>query len=101
MRMTLVLHRGLNSLETNSVIKLARAARDKGHDVTVFIMSAGVTNLGRDNFLSLRSDGVEITVCEHNRAQYQGTGEVEGVKLGSQFDLAGYVYDSDKVVSFI
>lgn len=101
MRLTIVLHKGLNSFETTTVIKLARAARDKGHGVTVFIMSAGVTNLGREDFLSLRSAGVEITVCEHNRTQYQGQGEIEGVKLGSQFDLAGYVYDSDKVVSFV
>lgn len=102
MRLTLVLHKGLNSLAANTVIRLARAAREKGHDVTVFAMSEGVTNLMREDFLSLRSDGVEITVCEHNRAQYQGHAEeVEGVKYGSQFDLAGYVFDSDKVVSFI
>jgi sulfur relay (sulfurtransferase) complex TusBCD TusD component (DsrE family) len=100
-RITLVLYKGLNSFETNTVIKLARAARDKGHAVTVFAMSTGVTNLGRDDFVSLRSAGVEITVCEHNRSQYQGHGEIEGVKLGSQFDLSGYVYDSDKVVSFL
>ena len=101
MRLTLVLHRGFNSFEANSVIKLARAARDKAHDVTVFIMSAGVTNLWREDFLSLSSAGAQITVCEHNRSQYQGEGDIEGIKLGSQFDLAGYVYDSDKVVSFI
>jgi sulfur relay (sulfurtransferase) complex TusBCD TusD component (DsrE family) len=101
MRLTLVLHKGLNSFETNTVVKLAKAARDKGHRVTVFVMSAGVTNLGREDFMSLCSAGVEITVCEHNRSQYQGEGEVEGVKLGSQYDLAGYVYDSDKVVSFV
>lgn len=101
MRLTLVLHKGFNSLETSTVIKLARAAKDKGHEVTVFAMSTGVTNLGREDFMSLASAGIDITVCEHNRTQYQGQGEVEGIKCGSQFDLAGYVYDSDKVVSFI
>lgn len=101
MRLTLVLHKGFNSLEATSVIKLARSAQDKGHEVTIFAMSTGVTNLGREDFMSLTSAGVAITVCEHNRAQYQGQGEIESVKCGSQFDLAGYVYDSDKVVSFL
>lgn len=101
MRLLMVLYTGFDSLGANSVVKLARSAKDKGHEVTVFAMAAGVTNLAREDFASLPSAGVNITVCEHNRAQYKAPEGVEGIKYGSQYDLAGYVYDADKVVSFV
>lgn len=101
MRLLMVLYTGFDSLGVNSVIKLARSARDKGHEVRVFAMAAGVTNLAREDFVSLLSAGVEITMCEHNRSQYKAPEGIEGVKYGSQYDLAGYVYDADKVVSFV
>jgi sulfur relay (sulfurtransferase) complex TusBCD TusD component (DsrE family) len=101
MRLVLVLYAGFDSLGASSVMKLAHCARGKGHDVTVFAMSAGVMNLAREDFVSLLSSGVKITVCEHNLTQYMGPEGIGGVKYGSQYDLSGYVYDADKVVSFL
>ncbi|MBI4666617.1 MAG: DsrE family protein [Nitrospinae bacterium] len=100
MRLALVLHTGPDSLNTGTVINLARAARERGDEVTVFIMTAGVLNLAREDFTSLIQGGTQITVCEHNRGQFKAPEGVAGVNYGSQYDLAGYTHDFDRVVSF-
>ncbi|MBI5815707.1 MAG: DsrE family protein [Nitrospinae bacterium] len=100
MRLVLVIHSGPESHNTNSLVKMAKAARAKGHDVTVFAMSAGVGNLARADFTALAARGVNITVCEHNRSQFKAPEGIEGVTYGSQYELAGFVADGDKVVIF-
>lgn len=100
MNILFVLHTGPNSHNTSSLIGLAKEALAKGDGVTVFAMSSGVGNLAREDFTSLVADGAVITVCEHNRAEDKAPEGIEGVKYGSQYDLAGYMVDCDRVVSF-
>lgn len=100
MKITFLLHAAPDSGTVSSLIGLAKAASAKGHEVTVFAMSGGVLNLAREDFTGLVSDGVSITVCEHNRSQYRAPENVEGVKYGSQYDLASYTKESDRFISF-
>ena len=100
MKILILLHKGFSSPMADAALKTARAAKAAGHETQVFAMSDGVTLLGREDFASLAKDGVAVTVCEHNRAQYKAPDKVAGVKYGSQYDLAGYVNDADRVVSF-
>ena len=100
MNFLFVLHAGLEKSSASTAIALAREAKAKGNDVTLFTMSAGVTNLSSENFTSLIKNGVSVTVCEHNRKEYATPEKVEGVHYGSQFDLAGYVADTDRALFF-
>ncbi len=100
MNLLFILYTDVNSHNTASLVGLAKSARAKGSRVTVFAMSSGVGNLARKDFTALAADGVVITVCEHNRAENRAPEGIEGVKYGSQYDLAGYIADSDRVVSF-
>ena len=100
MKILFLIHKGFASPVADSAIKTARAALEAGHEVTVFIMAEGVTLLAREDFRSLAADGAQVTVCEHNRVQFQAPEGVEGVKYGSQYDLAGYIQDCERVVSF-
>ncbi|VAX20793.1 hypothetical protein MNBD_NITROSPINAE03-1565 [hydrothermal vent metagenome] len=100
MKFTVLVHKGPDEAVVSSVIKIAKNARAKGHDVTIFAMAPGVMNLLRDDFTALIGDGVNITVCEHNRSQYKAPENIEGVKYGSQYDLAIYAQDCDRFISF-
>ncbi len=100
MKLAILVHKGPDEAVVSSVIAVAKTARAKGHDVNIFAMAPGVMNLARDDFTSLIGDGVNITVCEHNRSQYMAPENIEGVKYGSQFDLAVYASDCDRFVSF-
>lgn len=100
MKLAMLLYTGPDHHNTTSLIGLARSAREKGHDVMVFAMSAGVGNLVRPDFTSLVSEGASITVCEHNCSESQAPKDIEGIKYGSQYDLAGYVQDYDRLISF-
>jgi sulfur relay (sulfurtransferase) complex TusBCD TusD component (DsrE family) len=100
MNILILLHKGFSSPLADAAVKIALAVKEAGHETRVFAMSDGVTLLGREDFAKLAEEGVAVTVCEHNRAQYKAPEGVAGVKYGSQYDLAGYVQDADRVVSF-
>jgi len=100
MKFTILVHKGPDEAVVSSVIKIAKTARAKGHEVNIFAMAVGVMNLARDDFTALIGDGVNITVCGHNRSQYMAPDNIEGVKYGSQYDLAVYTQDCDRFISF-
>ena len=100
MKILMILHTGPFDNNTGSLIGIARAARERGDEVTVFAMSEGVENLARKDFAALASAGVRLTVCEKNRLELAAPGGVDGVEYGSQYDLAQYVSDHDRVISF-
>ena len=100
MKILFVLHAGLEQSTAATAVALAKEAKAKGADVTLFAMSAGVTNLASEKFTALVKDSLSVTVCEHNRKEYATPESVEGVHYGSQFDLAGYVADTDRALFF-
>ena len=100
MKILLLLHKGFSSPLADSAVKIAKAAVEAGHEAQVFAMSDAVTLLGRQDFISLVGHGAQVTICDHNRTQYQAPAKVEGIKYGSQYDLAGYIQDCDRIISF-
>ncbi len=100
MKITILIHRGVEEGILGTVSRIVRSARAKGHEIDIFAMSAGVAHLALDEFTSLKDDGVNITVCEFNREQYKSPEAVEGVEYGSQYDLAVFASDCDRFISF-
>ena len=84
---------------THTVIKLAEAAVRKGVEVQIFLMCDGVLNVNHVPFLSLIDNGVQICLCQQNlNERFQD--EVDGIRLGSQYDFASNVRDMDRLLAF-
>ncbi len=100
-------------MDTNVMIKLARAALDKGHEVNIFGYGEGVSiikegqdprrfpNVGMD-LGELIERGVNVVVCEtcaYARGMKRGE-EIKGAKIGSLTnDLSMMVLESDRMVT--
>lgn len=81
----------------DDIVGIIKAAREKGHDVSVFMMDDG-TLLASDLCGEL-GDAAEFTYCDHS-AEPRGVKDVEGATAGSQFQNAVMAHESDKVVVF-
>ena len=80
------------------VVKAARAA---GHPVTIFMTDEGVKFSTDPKFLELvKGDGVDISVCDHSCEQLGLHGKTEGITYGSQYNNAGMMHDSKRVLVF-
>jgi len=84
---------------THSVIRVAEAALRRGIEVRIFLMCDGVLNVNHVPFLSLLDKGANICLCQQNlNERFQD--ETNGVMLGSQYDFACNIRDSDRVIAF-
>jgi sulfur relay (sulfurtransferase) complex TusBCD TusD component (DsrE family) len=84
---------------TNTVIKLVKAAREKGIEVEIFLMCDGVLNINDISFLRLLDCDAAICLCQQNlNERFQD--EAEGIKMGSQYDFACSIRDVDRLVAF-
>jgi peroxiredoxin family protein len=80
------------------VVKAASAA---GHPVTIFMTDEGVKFSKDPGFIELlKIDGVEISVCDHSRELLGLHGKTEGISYGSQYNNAGMLHDSARVLVF-
>lgn len=80
---------------------VVRAARASGHPVTVFMTDEGVKFTQDPKFLELlKVDGVEISVCDHSCERTGLHGKTEGISYGSQYNNAGMLHDSVRVLVF-
>ncbi|MCX9010837.1 MAG: DsrE family protein, partial [Candidatus Methanoperedens sp.] len=84
---------------TSTVIAISRAAREQGHEVSIFLMYDGVYNIHKKEFAELSGKGVNIAVCALNVEQRK-IGRVEGILFGSQYDHACIANDVDRFISF-
>jgi sulfur relay (sulfurtransferase) complex TusBCD TusD component (DsrE family) len=85
---------------THTVIKLAEAALERGHEVHIFIMDDGVHNAVVPEFEALVGKGVRIVLCSHNLAERQRP-KIEGtIVCGSQYDHAQLVSNVDRYLAF-
>ena len=80
---------------------VVKAARTAGHPVQIFMTDDGVKFTKDPKFLELlKVDGVKITVCDHS-CESQGIKEkTEGISYGSQYNNAGMLHDSERVLVF-
>ena len=99
MKLGILLTTSPENENTHTVIALSKAAREQGHEVSVFLMYDGVYNINKKEFVELVEKGVNITVCTLN-AEQRKTGRVEGIRFGSQYDHACIAGDADRFISF-
>lgn len=80
---------------------VVRAARRAGHPVQLFLTDEGVRFTRDPGFLELlKIDGVDCAVCEHNCELIGIHERTEGIVYGSQYDNAGMMHRSDRVLIF-
>lgn len=98
-----------------TAVKIAEAALDKGHEVTIFLFDESVyspmkaqefpewESLPKDDFERLIKKGGEIIacgLCVDIRGLEEGKGYIEGVILGGLADFANIVSLVDRIITF-
>ena len=80
---------------------VTNAARKAGHPVQIFMTDEGVKFTRDPGFLELlKVDGVEITVCEHSCETLGVHDKTDGINYGSQYNNAGILHNSERVLVF-
>ncbi len=80
---------------------VVKAARMAGHPVQIFVTDEGVKFTREPGFLELRKqDGVEIAVCDHSCERIGVHEKAEGISYGSQYNNAGMLHDSERILVF-
>jgi sulfur relay (sulfurtransferase) complex TusBCD TusD component (DsrE family) len=79
--------------------RLARAARARGVEVSVFLMDAAAVYAGDARATSLLEDGCEVFLCGTSQVQL-GVRAVPGVVEGGQNDHAHIAHFADRLVAF-
>jgi hypothetical protein len=80
---------------------VVKAARASSHPVTIFMTDEGVKFTRDPKFLELiKIDGVEISVCDHSCERLEIHDKTEGISYGSQYNNAGMLHDSARVLIF-
>ncbi len=80
---------------------VVKAARTAGKAVMIFMTDEGV-RFTRDPKLQelLKIDGVGFTCCEHSCEQLGIHERTEGIMYGSQYNNAGMLHDSTRLLIF-
>jgi predicted peroxiredoxin len=80
---------------------VAKAARAAGHPVMIFMTDEGVKFTSDPKFLELlKVGGIEISVCDHSCERVGVHNKTEGISYGSQYNNAGMLHDSTRVLIF-
>jgi hypothetical protein len=78
-----------------------RAARAAGKSVSLFMTDEGVRFTTDPKFLELlKIVGVNLSCCEHSCEQVGLQDKTEGITYGSQYNNAGMLHDSARVLVF-
>ena len=99
MKLGILLTTSPENENTHTVISISRAARDQGHEVSIFLMYDGIYNIHRKEFVELVEKGVNIAVCALN-AEQRRVSRVEGILFGSRYDHACIASEVDRFISF-
>ena len=95
--------------DARTVIRVARAALEKGHRVELFLMNDGVYNVQAapkhpvsGEFARLMEAGAAITLCATSTGSRGVTKEsaLPGVSFGGQYEHAQMVARADRVLTF-
>ncbi len=99
MKLGILLTTSPENENTSTVISISRAAREQGHEVSIFLMYDGVYNVHKKEFVELVDKGVSIAVCALNVEQRK-VNRVDGILFGSQYDHACIANGVDRFISF-
>ncbi|UCG78725.1 MAG: hypothetical protein JSV21_02495 [Nitrospirota bacterium] len=84
-----------------AITGIALEAVKRGHQVELFVMDEGTRLLESEEFIKLvESDGLKMTYCKYN---VEGLGvNIRGLPAkiisGSQYNNAGMIHSSDKLI---
>ncbi len=81
----------------DDIVGVVKAARQAGHEVTIFMMDDGV--LLAPELSKACSGDAQLSYCDHS-AEPRGVKDVEGVTAGSQYQNAVMMHEADRVVVF-
>ncbi len=80
---------------------IAKAARKAGKNVVMFLTDEGVRFTRDTKFLELlKVDGIEISCCDHSCERLSIHDKTEGISYGSQYNNAGMLHDSTRILVF-
>ncbi|HYA86635.1 MAG TPA: hypothetical protein VEI57_06200 [Nitrospirota bacterium] len=80
---------------------IARAARAAEKSVMIFLTDEAVRFTTDPKFLELRKvAGMEISCCDHSCELLHIKEKTEGISYGSQYNNAGMLHDSARVLVF-
>lgn len=80
---------------------IAKAALAAGKAVTIFLTDEGVRFTKDAKFLELlRTGTMEISCCDHSCERIGLHDKTEGISYGSQYNNAGMLHDSTRVLVF-
>jgi hypothetical protein len=83
------------------IVGVVKAARKAGHPVMIFMTDEGVKFTRDQKFLELlKAGGVGCSVCDQSCEQIGIHEKTEGVFYGSQFNNAGMLQNSSRVLVF-
>jgi len=80
---------------------VAKAARAAGKSVMIFMTDEGVRFTRDPKFLELvKLEGVEFSCCDHSCGMIGIHDKTEGISYGSQYNNAGMLHDSARMLVF-
>jgi len=80
---------------------VVKAARTAGHPVVIFLTDEGVRFTRDPKFLELlKVPGVELSCCDHSCERIGFHEKTDGISYGSQYNNAGMLHDSTRVLVF-
>jgi predicted peroxiredoxin len=80
---------------------VAKAARAAGKSVAIFLTDEGVRFTTDPKFLDLlKMEGVDLSCCDHSCERVGLHGKTEGISYGSQYNNAGMLHDSARILVF-
>jgi len=83
------------------IMGTVKAARATGKQVAIFMTDEGVKFTQDATFLELlKLDGVEISTCDHSCERLGIHEKTEKISYGSQYNNAGMLHDSTRVLVF-
>lgn len=83
------------------IVGVVKAARAAGKNVMVFMTDEGVRFTRDQKFLDLmKVGGVDFSCCDHSCERIGLHEKTEGISYGSQYNNAGMLHDSNRIVVF-
>lgn len=80
---------------------MIKSARTAGKAVMIFMTDEGVRFTRDPKFLELlKIDGVEFSCCDHSCERIGIHEKTEGISYGSQYNNAGMLHDSARLLVF-
>lgn len=79
---------------------IVKAAKAAGKSIMIFMTDEGVRFTRDPKFLDLLKLGPDVSACDHSCERIGIHEKTEGISYGSQYNNAGMLHDSARVLVF-